>query len=491
MSKSTLQDLLGNLGETTETVGRSRHRLRWTLAIPWLLLFGFGALAWVLFGKTLLPSREVQLESIVTIRKTELSRSESESKNEATPESEINPWDGTVTFQASGWVEPDPLPIKATALINGVIDFVSVLEGEKVEKGQLLASLIREDFELDLATAESLLAAAKARAAAQDAAIKGVAAKEETLKQQVKAGEFRCLEMIDRRDRLIRAGGIAVAEGEIEQARLMLQTHEAEVAALAVSKTELQREREKLTAEKMELEARIREAETQVSRQKLALDRTEIRSPVDGIILRLHAVPGQKRMLDMDDPESSTIAVLFQPGFLQARIDVPLEEANQLSVGQAVRLRSGFLPGKVIRGVVTRIVGEADLQRNTLQAKVRIEDPDPRMRPDMLCRAEFLSPENSATSSKAEGDPSGPGSVSLFVPEAALIERSNNSAIVWTPKSGSQELEKKTIELDGSAQDGYILVQSGLLPGDRVVIDPPSDLKVGERFHTISQEETK
>ena len=40
---------------------------------------------------------------------------------------------------------------------------------------------------------------------------------------------------------------------------------------------------------------------------------------------------------------------------------------------------------------MTRIVGEADLQRNTLQAKVRVEDPDHRLRPDMLCRAEFLA----------------------------------------------------------------------------------------------------
>ncbi|NRB73562.1 MAG: biotin/lipoyl-binding protein, partial [Verrucomicrobiales bacterium] len=58
-------------------------------------------------------------------------------------------------FQASGWIEPDPLPIKATALVNGVVECVGVLEGEVVKQGQILAELISEDFELDLETAES------------------------------------------------------------------------------------------------------------------------------------------------------------------------------------------------------------------------------------------------------------------------------------------------------------------------------------------------
>lgn len=65
-------------------------------------------------------------------------------------------------------------------------------------------------------------------------------------------------------------------------------------------------------------------------------------------------------------------AVLFQPDSLQARIDVPLEEAAQLRIGQPVRLRSTLLPNQTFLGQVTRIDGQADLQRNTLQDKVRV-----------------------------------------------------------------------------------------------------------------------
>ncbi|NIP97960.1 MAG: HlyD family secretion protein, partial [Akkermansiaceae bacterium] len=87
---------------------------------------------------------------------------------------------------------------------------------------------------------------------------------------------------------------------------------------------------------------------------------------IDGIILHLHAAPGKKRMLTADDPTSALIVELYDPQKLQARIDVPLSEAAGLRVGQPVRLSTDLLPDARFNGEVTRIVGEADLQRNTL-----------------------------------------------------------------------------------------------------------------------------
>src|SRR5690606_26056403 len=103
-------------------------------------------------------------------------------------------------------------------------------------------------------------------------------------------------------------------------------------------------------------------------------------------VLRLHAMPGQKRMLGMDDENSSTIAILYDPAKLQVRVDVPLADAAGLKIGQKVRIHCGLLPDREFQGEVTRISGEADLQRNTLQAKVRIVDPVEELRPEMLCR---------------------------------------------------------------------------------------------------------
>ena len=51
-------------------------------------------------------------------------------------------------FQASGWIEPDPFPIHVTSLYSGVVNEVHVFEGQKVAKGQLIASLVEEDARL-------------------------------------------------------------------------------------------------------------------------------------------------------------------------------------------------------------------------------------------------------------------------------------------------------------------------------------------------------
>ena len=77
-------------------------------------------------------------------------------------------------------------------------------------------------------------------------------------------------------------------------------------------------------------------------------------------------------MLHMDDMDAASAAILYEEGNLQARIDVPLNEAAMIYLGQPVEIVSSILPEKVFNGKVTRILGEADLQRNTLQVKVSL-----------------------------------------------------------------------------------------------------------------------
>ena len=60
-----------------------------------------------------------------------------------------------VLFQASGWIEPDPFPIRVTSLYSGVVKKVHVLEGQKVIKDQIIVSLVEEDARLALSETEA------------------------------------------------------------------------------------------------------------------------------------------------------------------------------------------------------------------------------------------------------------------------------------------------------------------------------------------------
>jgi len=66
-------------------------------------------------------------------------------------------------FTASGWVKlPLDFPVRATPLIEGRVESIAVVEGDRVEAGQELARLYDVDLRAELAAAEARVAEAKA-----------------------------------------------------------------------------------------------------------------------------------------------------------------------------------------------------------------------------------------------------------------------------------------------------------------------------------------
>ena len=126
MKTSSLDSIIGPGSEGPDTQKAALFQRRLATTIPWLLLVGFLCLAWILFGDRLERANPVQVESVVTLKRS-VDRTISGQVSEGSPTS--NPWEAGMLFQASGWIEPDPLPIKATALVNEVVECVGVLEG--------------------------------------------------------------------------------------------------------------------------------------------------------------------------------------------------------------------------------------------------------------------------------------------------------------------------------------------------------------------------
>ncbi|MGL4398331.1 MAG: efflux RND transporter periplasmic adaptor subunit, partial [Luteolibacter sp.] len=356
-------------------------------------------------------------------------------------------------------------------LVDGVVDTVSVLEGQSVKKGETLATLISEDARLSLATAEQNHHTLRSARAAHLGAIKSARKKLEGAQAMAKSAETLRDEAMDRLARFEGLTSRAIPEQEIVSARLRVAREESQIRVAAASSAEAEAEIAQLELETQVRENEIRAAAIEVEKAKLALARTVITAPADGRVLRLLAAPGQKKMLQDNDMESSTIAILYQPTKLQVRVDVPLADAAGLQIGQAARVRCSLLPDKVFEGVVTRITGEADLQRNTLQAKVSITDPVDQLRPEMLCRVEFMGGASSVSTS--------PQAVSTWIPQTAA---SGTSAWVCDPES--KRVSKREIQKTTETRDGFLRVSEGLRPGEWVVLSP-GNLKSGQRVNPI------
>lgn len=464
--------------EASPTVKKHPKGLRDRIASAWplVLLLTFFALLWWLFGDQLARATEVELAQVVTL-------SAVDSEVTASPSGETtasDPFDQAVRFQASGWIEAAPYPIRATALIDGIVETVRVLEGDRVTGGQVLATLVEEDARLDQATARAALGQAEAGYDAARASEAAAAARLESHELEVEAAKARLAERLDEAQRLSKLGSDAAPAGDISQARLRVRSQEATVAALAARRNELEAALRARRADTTQAKNAVALARTELARRDLALERTHILSPVDGIIQEIHVAPGMKRVVGMDDPDSTTIATLYQAEKLQARIDVPLEAAALIEVGQAVRIRTNLLPDRRFEGRVSQIGGQADIQRNTLQAKVTLLSPDRRLRPEMLCRAEFLETPTGGDPSTANRS----SRLSLYVPESAILSDGESPA-VWKLDASGQHIIRQRLSTSGEPRDGHLEVRDGLKPGDRIVLNPAPELESGDRVKPL------
>jgi RND family efflux transporter MFP subunit len=166
----------------------------------------------------------------------------------------------------------------------------------------------------------------------------------------------------------------------------------------------------------------------------------------------------------MDDVHSSHAVRLYDPKRLQVRVDVPLADAAKVGVGQHATVVVGVLPDKQFDGVVTRVVNEADVQKNTLQVKVAITNPTSELKPEMLARVKFLAPVETGSDGARTAQ-------AVFAPEN-VVHRTEGGAKVWVVDTKRNVAVHRDIKLGEARQDGWIAVASGLYPGDQIIADP-------------------
>ncbi|MEJ6622212.1 MAG: efflux RND transporter periplasmic adaptor subunit [Opitutae bacterium] len=450
---------------TTEPKQKSSFPQFKKFSVIALITCGILLFFWKFFLESLLTGTIVE---VVTAIAYPLNNSSNASRvSSAAPKEQL--------FQASGWIEPDPFPIRATSFYSGIVQEVHVLEGAKVSKNQIIVTLVDEDAQLELRKAKAELAQAAAEENAFIAEIELAKAKRETSVSW--AGKEQAL-LDEHNDTLFRLEALpkgAVSLHEITQARFRKISQES---ILQAAKTQINEEdaRIHLLKEQLKVQEQIT-ASFQIALEiaSLSLERTKVRSPVDGIVLRLLARPGGKLMLNMDKPDSSTAAILYEEGKLQARIDIPLSNVAHVFLEQSVSVSSSLLPDTNFAGVVTRILGEADLQRNTLQVKVSLKEPDIRLRPEMLCRAKFLGTKEVINGSST-------GSLKVFAPEAVRNKNKPENQTLWVVAQNGNSAENREVTFGSEKKDGFIEVINGLRPGDQILIDPPPNLEPGDRL---------
>lgn len=469
---------------------KTRVLLPGVILLVLLLLIGYTA------GDALWPARAVKVVPVVVKAGAEAG--------------------ATTTVQAPGWVEADPYPISVSALADGVVKEVLALEGQSIKAGDVVARMVDDDAKLALARATADLAEKQARleaaqrtwdnpiertraVASAEGMVAEIKADLEKLNAEVATEAARLETMKFEAERTAEAFKTRAAS-EIETFRTQ-QMYKAQSAVVESTKArqpvfeaQLAQRTADLTAAKENLRLRIDEARmlaeakaqvalAQAARDEAALrlSRMEVRSPADGIVMQRLIEPGAKLYLSMNEVRSAQAVRLYQPRQLQVRVDIPLADAAKVGVGQDARIVVGVLPDRTFSGKVSRIVNEADIQKNTLQVKVAITDPSSELKPEMLARVRFAT--NGSTTR-----PAGAGGQTVFAP-LELIHRTGDSAMAWVVDPRRGVATHRTIQLGQTQIDGWVAVVSGLSPGDQLIADNDG-LKDGQRVRVIGEAST-
>lgn len=429
---------------------------------------------------------------------------------EVAPVAVIEARDGTHSMegaiQAPGWIEPSPFATEVRALREGTLSAILALEGARIEAGEVIATLERgselvalERREAELRQAEAEIGA---RRAARDAAVRtlelalvadravreaeSMSSEADALRAKLasdiaeaEALEAEARDEHARKSKLVEVG--SASEGEVR--RLGLR-----VAALAAKTESLRSERPAREARAIAAQGNLAAARTARTalvdetrardeaaaaldasiaardaaaamrdEARLALDRSEVRAPHAGAVMRRLAANGARVGGDADP-----IVLLYDPAKLQVRCDVPLKDAGRLAVGLEAEIRVDALPDKVFRGTVLRIVPQGDIQKNTVQCKIAIDAPDAALSPDMLARVRIRA-----------GGAAGMAGEAVAVPVEALRQREGDRAqvVVAIPDAGAARTELRAVTLGDERANGWIEVRDGLAAGDRVVLD--------------------
>jgi multidrug efflux pump subunit AcrA (membrane-fusion protein) len=276
--------------------------------------------------------------------------------------------------------------------------------------------------------------------------------------QELQAADARLRQLKNRQGSI--ASEMASAEGKVEALRRQLSLLVNETGELESAKARLQL-----------AESHLESANAELDQAKLNRSRMDIRAPIAGKVLEVLALPGSRVTgLDSGDSQGSgTLVEMYDPASLQVRADVRLEDVAKVQPGQRAEIRTPSSP-EVLHGEVLQVTSAANVQKNTLEVKIRLLDPPESVRPEMLVTATFLSQEVE--------EPAEPGeSVAVMLVPEDLLTAENGNPSVWVANAANRA-QRKSVTLAGPVTDGMAAV-TGLDPADKLIATSDGELSEG------------
>lgn len=219
-------------------------------------------------------------------------------------------------------------------------------------------------------------------------------------------------------------------------------------------------------------------AQAEIQTVQIELENTLIRAPFDGTVIQKFAEVGEM-VAPMAGASNSRGSVAAIADLRTLQVEAAVSESFLSSVGldQPVQISLEAVPGHVYHGSVRQIVPTADRTKAAIPVKIRFDDLDERVFPDMSATVTFLK-ESSPSSAKELS----PDTLGVF--PNAIVTRNGQTMVLLVVNNVVSEIP---VEI-GSPLNGLIPVRGEVSEGDTVVADPSEDLVAGVMIQKRSRE---
>jgi HlyD family secretion protein len=380
---------------------------------------------------------------------------------------------GATVLTVSGYVVAHH-KIAVGAKVMGRVNWIGVEKGDKVQQGQVLVRLEDDEFRAQVNQARANLAAAQARL------------------DQLRAGSRPQEKLKDKAAVLQAEASLRNAEAEYERIEYLHRTGVASKADLdrataqrdtARALLESARQSSSMTDVGPRVEE-IRAAEAQVQQMKAALDfavtqldSAEIKAPVTGTVLQRIVERGEMVTPSAfgESGARTSVVSLADLNDLQIELDISQADFARLKMNQRAEIIPEAYPNLRYTGYIAEIAPEANRAKATVQVKVKVENPNEQLRPEMNARVNFLA--DAASTEK------GVATNRVMVPKAAVV-RKDNSDFVFVIKGN--RVEQRVIRRGDETGDFYYVLE-GLSGGESVVTGGAEQLQDGDRVNIGGQ----
>jgi HlyD family secretion protein len=211
------------------------------------------------------------------------------------------------------------------------------------------------------------------------------------------------------------------------------------------------------------LRSQKRTQQAQLAYQNALLESMVLRAPFTGVVTQKLSEVGETVAPGSAGGANAINAILVMADFNTLEVEVEVNEGSIGKLNMPVEIRVDALEGrtdgaKVLKGKLREIYPSSNRQKAVVVVRVSISDKDALLVPDMGAKVTFLGE---------------PYTQDVLVLGREQVVKREGKSFAWVAQNGLALLKPVAV----LAENPIGLEVSGLVPGDKLIIAPPENLR--------------